>query len=33
VGQRADYYGDPSGQLAIRGNFVAPLIQNTTTCH
>lgn len=32
VAQRADYYGDPSGQLAIRGDFVAPLIQNTSTC-
>lgn len=33
VGQRADYYTDPSGQLAIQGNFVAPLITNTTSCH
>lgn len=33
IGQRADDYTDPSGALAIRGNFVAPLIQNTTTCH
>lgn len=33
VGQRADYYTDPSGALAIRGVFVAPLITNTNTCH
>jgi len=33
TGQRADYYDDPSGQLAVRGNFVAPLIQTSTTCH
>jgi hypothetical protein len=33
VAQRADYYNDPSGQLSVRGNFVAPLITNTTTCH
>ena len=33
VAQRADYYNDPSGQLAVRGNFVAPLITNPTTCH
>jgi hypothetical protein len=33
LAQRADYYGDPSGVLAVRGNFVAPLIQNTSTCH
>jgi hypothetical protein len=33
VAQRADYYGDPSGRLTIRGDFVAPLIQNTSTCH
>ena len=33
VAQRADYYNDPSGRLAVRGNFVAPLITNTTTCH
>lgn len=33
LAQRADYYGDPSGVLTVQGNFVAPLIQNTTTCH
>ena len=33
VGQRADFYDDPSGRLAIRGDFVAPLVQNPTTCH
>lgn len=33
VGQRADYYTDPSGRLAIQGNFVAPLITTSTTCH
>ena len=33
VGQRADFYTDPSGRLAIQGDFVAPLITNTTTCH
>lgn len=33
LGQRADYYSDPSGRLAIQGNFVAPLITNTNTCH
>jgi hypothetical protein len=33
VGQRADDYTDPSGALAIRGEFVAPLITNTNTCH
>ncbi|HYK12240.1 MAG TPA: hypothetical protein VEV39_15675 [Gemmatimonadales bacterium] len=32
TGQRADDYNDPSGQLAIRGIFVAPLITNTNTC-
>lgn len=32
VGQRADYYTDPSGALAIHGDFVAPLITNTNTC-
>ena len=33
LGQRADYYTDPSGLLAIQGNFVTPLITNTNTCH
>lgn len=33
LGQRADYYSDPSGLLVIQGNFVAPLITNTSTCH
>jgi hypothetical protein len=33
VAQRADYYNDPSGQLTVRGDFVAPLITNPTTCH
>ncbi|HEX4561010.1 MAG TPA: hypothetical protein VH113_04185 [Gemmatimonadales bacterium] len=33
LGQRADYYTHPSGLLAIQGNFVAPLITTTTTCH
>jgi len=33
IGQRADDYTDASGALAIRGNFVAPLITNTNTCH
>lgn len=32
TGQRADDYDDPAGRLAIRGNFVAPLITNTNTC-
>lgn len=33
LAQRADYYNDPSGVLTVRGDFVAPLIQNTSTCH
>lgn len=33
LGQRADDYSDPAGALAIRGNFVSPLITTTTTCH
>lgn len=32
TGQRADDYTDPSGVLAIRGDFVAPLITVTNTC-
>ncbi len=32
IAQRADFYGDPLGQLAIAGSFVAPLIAGSQGC-